>query len=73
MMTALCPKEKLNFGFSFYTLAERVSTFLGPLSWGLISWLFESFGSIRYRFAMMAMAIFVAVGVHFFRTVKIGY
>ena len=73
VMTALCPKEKLNFGFSFYTLAERVSTFLGPLSWGLITWLFESFGSTRYRFAMMAMAIFVAVGVYFFRTVKIEH
>ncbi|MFA5230740.1 MAG: MFS transporter [Candidatus Paceibacterota bacterium] len=31
-MTALCPKEKLNFGFSFYTLAERFSTLVGPVA-----------------------------------------
>ena len=27
-MTELGPKEKLNFGFSFYTLGERVSTLI---------------------------------------------
>jgi UMF1 family MFS transporter len=31
-MVALCPKEKINFGFSFYTLAERFSTLFGPIA-----------------------------------------
>ena len=55
-MTALCPKEKLNFGFSFYTLGERVSTLIGPLSWGLITYFFVNLGPTRYRIAVTAMA-----------------
>lgn len=71
VMTALTPPEKLNFGFSFYTLAERVSTFLGPLSWGLITSLFINLGPIRYRLAAISMAVFVAIGLYFVRKVEI--
>lgn len=70
-MTALCPKEKLNFGFSFYTLAERVSTLIGPLSWGLITLLFMNLGSMRYRIAVTTMAVFVAIGIFYLRKVEI--
>ena len=68
-MTALCPKDKLNFGFSFYTLAERVSTLIGPLSWGLITVVLTGLGPIRYRIAMVTMGVFVAIGVYFLRKV----
>jgi len=71
VMTALCPKEKLNFGFSFYTLAERVSTLVGPLSWGLVTSVFIGLGPTRYRIAMIAMAVFVAIGFYFIRKVEI--
>ena len=71
VMTALTPKEKLNFGFSFYTLAERTSTLVGPLFWGLITYIFIDFGATRYRIAMIVMAIFVAVGFYFVRKVEI--
>ena len=70
-MTALCPKEKLNFGFSFYTLAERFSTLVGPLTWGLITSLFIGLGPTRYRIAITVMAIFVAIGIFFLRKVEI--
>ena len=71
VMTALCPKEKLNFGFSFYTLAERVSTLVGPLAWGLITSVFIGLGPTRYRIAMIAMAVFVSIGFYFIRKVEI--
>ncbi len=70
-MVALCPKEKLNYGFSFYTLAERVSTLVGPLSWGIITVLFANLGIIRYRIAIIAMAGFVAVGMIILKRVHI--
>ena len=70
-MTALCPKDKLNFGFSFYTLAERTSTLVGPLCWGLITYIFISLGATRYRVAMISMAVFVAIGFYFVRKVEI--
>jgi len=71
VMTALTPKEKLNFGFSFYTLAERTSTLVGPLFWGLTTYVFISFGATRYRIAMIIMAVFVAIGFYFVRKVEI--
>ena len=70
-MTALTPKEKLNFGFSFYTLAERTSTLIGPLFWGMITYIFINFGVVRYRIAMITMAVFVAIGFYFVRKVEI--
>ena len=70
-MIALTPPEKLNFGFSFYTLAERVSTFLGPLAWGLITSLFINLGPTRYRLAAISMAVFVAIGLYIVRKVEI--
>lgn len=70
-MTALTPKEKLNYGFSFYTLAERVSTLVGPLSWGVITTLLVPLGPVRYRIAVIAMAVFVAIGLFLLRRVEI--
>ncbi|MBI5155980.1 MFS transporter [Candidatus Peregrinibacteria bacterium] len=69
-MTALCPKDQLNFGFSFYTLAERVSTLVGPLTWGLITSLFAGLGPVRYRLAVLTMTFFVIAG--FFIVQKIS-
>ena len=70
-MTALCPKEKLNFGFSFYTLAERVSTLIGPLAWGILTTSFLGIGPTRYRIAISCMAVFVLIGILILRKVQI--
>lgn len=70
-MVALCPKEKMNFGFSFYTVVERVSTIIGPLSWGLITYLFFDLGIIRYKIAVTSMAIFVLIGLYLLKNVEI--
>ena len=70
-MTAITPKEKLNFGFSFYTLAERTSTLIGPLSWGLLTFIFVNLGPTRYRIAVISMAIFVAIGLYLVKKVEI--
>ena len=70
-MAALCPKDKMNFGFSFYTLAERVSTLIGPLFWGLITYLFLDWGVIRYKIAVTFMVVFVLIGLYLLRNVEI--
>src|SRR3989344_3746189 len=33
-LSTLLAKEEMTYGFSFYTLAERFATFIGPLTWG---------------------------------------
>jgi len=70
-MTAICPKEKLNFGFSFYTLAERISTLVGPLVWGSLVYLLAGFGSLAYRTSVSTMSVFVLIGIFFLRKVEI--
>ena len=70
-MTALCPPSKLNFGFSFYTISERVATLLGPLAWGLITSLLVDLGSVRYRIAAIFMAVFIIIGFCLMRKVEI--
>jgi len=70
-MTALTPKEKLNFGFSFYTMAERVSTLVGPLAWGLTVYLLSGLGPTAYRTSVAVMAVFVVIGIVILRKVEI--
>ncbi|MBI4160625.1 MAG: MFS transporter [Candidatus Yanofskybacteria bacterium] len=62
VMTYLVPKNKLTYAFSFYTLAERFSTFVGPISWGLIVYSLPHLGVLRYRLAMLTMALFILIG-----------
>ena len=70
-MTALCPKEKMNFGFSFYTLAERASTLVGPLAWGLIVSCMAGTGSAAYKTAVSFMTVFIIIGIFFLKKVDI--
>jgi len=37
VLARLIPKDKLNHGFSYYTLAERFANVTGPLTWGIVS------------------------------------
>ena len=59
-----CVLRRNLFGFSVHS-CERVSTLIGPLSWGLITSLFIGFGPTRYRIAVTAMAVFIAIGIFF--------
>ncbi|MDD5726487.1 MAG: MFS transporter [Patescibacteria group bacterium] len=61
-LSELLKKEELGYGFSFYTLAERFATLLGPLTWGgIIAGL--GIQHTSYRIAMASMALFVVVGL----------
>jgi UMF1 family MFS transporter len=61
-LSKLLKKEELGYGFSFYTLAERFATLLGPLTWGgIIAWL--GIQPTSYRIAMASMALFVVIGL----------
>jgi len=61
-LTAVLPKKDMRYGFSFYTIAERFATFVGPLTWGGIIWAMDT-QVIAYRVAVGAMTIFVIVGL----------
>ena len=61
-LTQVLPKNNMGYGFSFYTIAERFATLVGPLTWGGIVSLGGS-QAIAYRIAMATMTIFVIIGL----------
>lgn len=69
VMSYLTPENRLNNAFSYYTMAERFSTFLGPIVWGLITLLFINTGSLRYRIAAFSMTLFILIGLLIVRSI----
>lgn len=70
VMSYLCPKGRHNLAFAYFGLAERASSFMGPVVWGVIVSSLVSIGSNRYRIAVLAVTLFVAVGAFLLRKVR---
>lgn len=63
-MGKLTPNEKKTEFFGFYSLFEKTSTILGPLTFGLVSWL-----TGNQRYAVASILVFFVVGFFLFRKV----
>lgn len=61
-LTAVLPKKEMRYGFSFYTIAERFATLVGPLTWGGIIAVMGTHPS-AYRVAVATMTIFIIIGL----------
>ena len=61
----LTPPSMMNQSFTYYTLMERLATFIGPISWGLIVTYLPRTDAFNYRAAAIAMAVFVFIGLIF--------
>lgn len=58
----LIPDNKQTEFFALYSIFERLASILGPLIWSTTILLFTSFGEvIKYRFAMLSLAIIVLI------------
>jgi UMF1 family MFS transporter len=68
-MAYLAPIRSASHAFSYYTIAERFSTFIGPVAWGGIATAFHNLGPVRYRLALFAMTAFIAIGLFIVRRV----
>jgi len=58
----LTPLDKLDQSFTFYTLMERFSTFVGPISWSIIVVLLSNINGLNYKIAMASMGVFCLIG-----------
>ena len=63
VMAYVAPKGKHNLSFAYFGLAERASSFIGPIVWGLVVSNLISIGSDRYRIAMFAVTGFIILGL----------
>ncbi|MDP3882185.1 MAG: MFS transporter [Nanoarchaeota archaeon] len=63
VMGYIAPQGKHNLAFAYYGLAERASSLLGPVIWGLIASNLVHMGIIRYRIAVLAITGFIILGL----------
>lgn len=66
LMTILTPKEFKTEFFGFYGLFEKTSTILGPLTFGLVSWLSGS-----QKYAVLSVGVFFILGMLQLKKVKV--
>ncbi len=62
-MSLLLTNEDMGYGFSFYTILERFSTLVGPLTWGGVMISILGTESTSYRIAMGTMTVFILIGL----------
>ena len=70
VMSYLAPKGKHNLAFAYFGLAERASSFIGPIVWGLVVSNLISIGSYRYRIATLAVTGIIILGLFALLKVK---
>lgn len=70
VMAYVAPKGKHNLAFAYFGLAERASSFIGPIVWGLVVSNLISMGSERYRIAVLAVTGFIILGLFALARVK---
>ena len=70
LVADLAPPENVNTVFSFYILAERFATFVGPIAWSLTLLLTKNSGILSYRYAMLVMAFLIVIGLWILRGVR---
>ena len=57
--------------FSFYILAERFATLIGPITWSVVLASTSSLGKISYSYAILSMGLLVFASFFFIRKVKV--
>ena len=70
VMSHVSPSGSHNLAFAYYGLAERASSLIGPIFWGLTVSNLVSIGSNRYRLAAFLLTIFIAFGLFALSKVK---
>src|SRR3989344_2023582 len=71
MVAELAPRSVESSSFSFYILAERFATLVGPIVWSVVLTSTSSFGKISYSYAILSMGVLVFISFFFVRKIKI--
>jgi UMF1 family MFS transporter len=63
LMSYIAPQGKHNLAFAYFGLAERASSFVGPVVWGLVVSNLVFMGNDRYRIATLVITGFIVLGL----------
>jgi UMF1 family MFS transporter len=62
LIAQISPLEQLGKLFGFYGLVGKSASIVGPLIWGISTWIFQSLGLLKYRIAVLILLCFLIVG-----------
>jgi len=66
LMTYLTPLDMKTEFFGFYALMDKTSTLIGPLTFGLVSWISGS-----QKLAILSVGLFIIIGMFLLKKVKV--
>jgi MFS transporter, UMF1 family len=69
MVAEYSPLELSARSFSYYVVAERFATFIGPITWSGILAATAASGTTSYGFAMVGMSVLIVASLFFLRRV----
>jgi MFS transporter, UMF1 family len=71
LVVALSPKDKTGEFFGLYGMTGKCASIVGPMIWGLITYLFDSLGEMKYRIAILMMGIQIVAGIIVLNKIRI--
>ena len=72
MVAEYTPKDISSSAFSFYTIAERFATFVGPIAWSIVLVTNESKGAVSYSYAIVSLGALTLIGLWIINMIKPG-
>ncbi len=70
MVSEFTPREIESRSFSFYILAERFATFIGPITWSIILATTAKSGNMSYSYGLLGMGVLALLGFLIIRKIK---
>lgn len=70
MVSEFTPREIEARSFSFYILAERFATFIGPIMWSVVLASTAGSGNMSYSYALVSMGGLVLIGLLVLRKIR---
>ncbi|TCP55448.1 UMF1 family MFS transporter [Tumebacillus sp. BK434] len=72
LIVELSPVEKRGEFFGLFSLSGKVSAIVGPMVWGVITYLLRDYGDLGSRIAILSLLLFVLIGMWLMRKVPDG-
>lgn len=72
MVSEFTPPGTEARSFSFYTLAERFATFIGPITWSIVLTATAGSGNRSYSYALVGMGVLVLISLWFVCKIKLN-
>lgn len=62
LLVAISPPKQLGEYFGFYSTFQKFASIIGPITWGGLTFFLVDLGSNRYRIAVLALVLLMAIG-----------